>query len=93
MQGYTTGYFPEGSVIVFDVLNMKEQNGNFQEDNRNRVSVMMKDSLKFASTGGWGYEEFKGDSHTERTLSQAAKAQCYNCHAEQPDHVFSEFRK
>jgi len=93
MQGYTTGKFPEGSIIVFDVLNAKEQNGNTREDTRNHIDVMVKDSLQFASTGGWGYEEFKGDSHTETTLSQAAKTQCYNCHAKNNDHVFSEFRK
>jgi hypothetical protein len=93
MQGYTSGHFPEGSVIVFDVLNMKEQGGNIQEDGRNHLDVMVKDSLKYASTGGWGYEEFKGDSHTERTLTQATKMQCSSCHAKMEDHVFSEFRK
>jgi len=93
MEGYTSGNFPEGSVIVFDVLNMKEQNGNIQEDARNHLDVMLKDSLKFASTGGWGYEEFKGDSHTERTLTLASRTQCFNCHAKTGDHVYSEFRK
>ena len=93
MEGYTLGHFPQGSVIVFDVLNMKEQGGNIQEDGRSHLDVMMKDSLKFASTGGWGYEEFKGDSHTERTLTPAIKTQCSNCHAQNEDHVFSEFRK
>jgi len=94
MQGYDSGYFPEGSVIVFDVLDTKEQNGNTQEAARNHLDVMVKDSLKYATTGGWGYEEFKGDSHTERLINTPAlKLQCANCHARKEDRVFSEFRK
>jgi hypothetical protein len=93
MEGYTTGYFPEGSVLVFDVLDAKEENGNTAESKRNHVDVMIKDSLQYASTSGWGYEEFKGDSHTERLLTPVAKTQCFTCHAKQTDYVFSEFRK
>lgn len=93
MQGYTSGNFPEGSIIVFDVLGMKEQKGNILEDSRTHIDVMLKDSLKFASTGGWGYEEFKGDSHTERSLTLTTKTQCFNCHTQKDDYVFSEFRK
>lgn len=93
MQGYTTGYFPDGAVIIFDVLDAKEQNGNTLESTRNHLDVMVKDSLKYASTGGWGYEEFKGDSHTERLLTPQAKKQCANCHAQNADQVFSDFRK
>lgn len=93
MQGYTSGYFPNGAILVFDVLDTKEQNGNTLESGRKHLDVMVKDSLKYAGTGGWGYEEFKGDSHTERLLTSAAKNQCFNCHAKQADFVFSEFRK
>lgn len=93
MQGYTTGYFPNGAILVFDVLDTKEQNGNTQESSRNHVDVMVKDSLKYAATGGWGYEEFKGDSHTERLLLPPAKTQCFNCHSRKEGFIFSEFRK
>lgn len=93
MEGYKTGKFPEGSVIVFDLLNIKEQNGNFQEAERKHLDVMVKDSGKFAETGGWGFEEFKGDSHTERAMTLTTRTQCSNCHAKQDDYVFSEFRK
>ena len=91
MQGYNSGYFPEGSILVFDVLDAKEQNGNTREDSRNHIDVMLKDSIKFISTGGWGYEEFKGDSHTERV--PILKTQCFNCHARTTDFIFSEFRR
>lgn len=93
MKGYMSGNFPEGSVLVFDVLDAITQNGNIQESTRNHVDVMVKDSLKFASTGGWGFEEFKGDSHTEKVLTTAVKTTCANCHAKQSNYVFSKWRK
>jgi hypothetical protein len=93
MDGYKTGIFPQGSVIVFDVLSTREHNGIIEEDSRSHIDVMVKDSLKFPETGGWGYEEFKGDSHTERKLTVADKTRCFTCHAKMSDYVFSEFRK
>lgn len=93
MEGYKGGKFPDGSVIVFDLLNITEQNGNFQEAERKHLDVMVKDSKKFSETGGWGYEEFNGDSHTERTLTDTTKTQCFTCHSKKDDFVFSEFRK
>ena len=92
MEGYTLGRFPEGSILVFDVLDTKAQNGNTLEGTRKHIDVMVKDSLKYLTTGGWGFEEFNADSHTERSLTDAAKIQCFNCHAKREDYVFSEFR-
>ena len=45
--------------------------------------------------GGWGYEEFKGDSQTERSLTTQGRTACYKCHTQQRnrDFVFSAFRK
>jgi len=34
---------------------------------------MQKDAKRFAETGGWGFEEFRGDSHTEWTLNEQGK--------------------
>jgi hypothetical protein len=93
MQGYTSGNFPDGSVLVFDVLDTKEHNGTTNEAARKHIDVMVKDSVKYSSTGGWGYQEFKGDSHTQRVLTPTLQTQCFVCHEVQPDYVFSEFRK
>jgi hypothetical protein len=92
LQGYSTGKFPEGSVLVFDVLEANLADSLGKEGARKHIDVMIKDSIKFASTGGWGFEEFKGNSKTERILTIRAKTQCFNCHAKQPDYVFSELR-
>lgn len=92
MQGYASGNFPQGSVFVFDVIDGIEANGNTVEGNRNHVDVMVKDSLRYPTTGGWGYEEFKGSSKTERLLTETVRTACFNCHTKQGDYIFSELR-
>jgi hypothetical protein len=92
MQGYASGYFPQGSIFVFDVIEGIEAGGNTAEGNRRLVDVMMKDSLRYPTTGGWGYEEFKGSSKTERTLTEPVRTACFNCHTKQTDYIFSELR-
>lgn len=95
MEGYRTGRFQDGSVIVFDLLETRDGAGITSEGPRRFIDVMAKDSKRFALTNGWGYEEFKGDSQTERVLTEQAKAACHKCHEQQKgrDYVFSAFRK
>jgi hypothetical protein len=95
MAGYRTGQFQNGSVIVFDLLETQESKGITAEGARRFIDVMVKDSQRYGDTGGWGFEEFKGDSQSQRVLSAQAKTACYNCHAQQQARgfVFSTFRK
>src|SRR5262245_20856326 len=58
LQGYETGKFPDGSIVVFDLLSTKENNGATIEASRQRIDVMVKDAERFAGTGGWGFERF-----------------------------------
>lgn len=91
-QGYTSGIFPEGSVIVFDVIEAATNDNYTAETKRNHIDVMVKDAAKFATTGGWGYAQFEGDG-SPRMLTDETTTKCYQCHLKQSDHVFSEFRK
>jgi hypothetical protein len=95
MEGYRTGKFPDGSVIVFDLLDVRENAGVTAEGARKFIDVMAKDSKRFAQTGGWGFEEFKGDSQTERVLTSEAQTACYKCHTQKKEQgfVFSAFRQ
>lgn len=96
MQGYENGKFPDGSILVFDLLEMIEDGkGNVVEGKRKFIDIMAKDSKKFSATGGWGFEEFNGNSMIERNIGESGKVQCFNCHAKQEknDFVFSKFRK
>jgi hypothetical protein len=94
MEGYRTGKFPDGSVLIDDLLEMKENAGVTSEGTRRRVAVMAKDSQRYRETGGWGFEIFRGDNQ-DATLTAQAKAACFACHGKKEDHdyVFSEFRK
>lgn len=92
LEGYRTGGFPDGSIIVFDLLESRQVGGTWTEGSRKLVDVMVKDKRQYAATGGWAFEEFKGDSETDRTLTPEAKVACYNCHTSQKsrDLVFSK---
>jgi Cytochrome P460 len=95
MEGYRAGRFPDGSVLVFELLETREKEGVTTEGPRKRVGVMVKDSKRYAETGGWGFESFQGDSQTERRLNAESRMACFKCHEplKDRDFVFSEFRK
>ena len=76
MDGYRSGTFPAGSVVVFDVLETAPGPGVLVTGARRQLDVMEK------TAAGWRYTEFKGDSHTERSLLAAEGAKtCAACHA------------
>ena len=96
MEGYRTGKFPEGSILIYDFLESREtESGSTVEGPRRFTSVMVKDTKRYAATGGWGYEEFRGDSETDRMIAADAPTKCYACHTGQKDndYVFSKYRK
>lgn len=92
LAGYLSGKkaFPEGSVIVFDLLEAKEEGGALLEGPRKLIGVMVKDPARYPETGGWGYYAFGPDG---KPLAIDPKA-CHACHqgAANTDFVFSAFR-
>lgn len=98
MEGYRTGRFPDGSIVVADFLETREsasQPGTTNEGARRRIDVMVKETKLYADTGGWGFQSFRGDSQTDRMVTAEGAAKCFACHARQKetDFVFSKFRK
>jgi hypothetical protein len=94
LQGYRSAKkFPEGSVIVFDLLEAKSADNAVTEGERKVVGVMVKSSKRYATTGGWGFEGFKGNTR-ERVVGGNAAGACFACHTQvkDKDHVFSELR-
>lgn len=89
MTGYRTGKYPDGSIIVFDVLEWKAGPGATVSGARRILDVMAKGK----GSGGWAFTEFKGDSHTERAIGpDNPAAACAACHAKaKRDGVYSEF--
>ena len=96
LEGYRTGAFPNGSVIVDEAVSTKAGEGHgvgmlFEVDRR-FLDVMVKNDAVFAATGGWGYEHFDSPTTTP-TLSPTERAQCSECHARsKTDHVFTRLR-
>ena len=94
VSGTKTGEFKDGSVLVFDLLEYQTQDKASTEGDRVLVGVMVKDSKRYPETGGWGFEGFKGNSHTERLVNDGGQS-CFGCHTAQKDHdyVFSRWRE
>jgi len=95
LEGYDTGKFPDGSVIVYDLLETKEIAGNTIEGQTRRIDVMVKQSERYHTTGGWEFMSFPEGNPATGNLSAERKATCFTCHAHRKEHdfVFSEFRK
>lgn len=88
LAGYRSGRFPDGAVIVFDLLEAHSEGAAITEGRRKVVGVMHRDRNRFRDTGGWGFEGFKGDSRTDRAVGDNAMAACYLCHTRQQDREF-----
>jgi hypothetical protein len=95
VQGYQKGTFPDGSVIVFDLLEAPAQNNAITEGKRKLIGVMEKDAGQFAATGSWGFEGFGGGDPKNRLVKNKAAEACFQCHSAQKknDYVFSRWRK
>lgn len=96
MEGFRTGKFPEGSIIADELLETHgdEAKGVAAEATRRGVGVMVKDSQRYASTGGWGYGSFDRDSRMEK-LNTQEKQTCFQCHVSRKDndYVFTKYRE
>ena len=94
VSGSKTGQFDDGAILVFDLFEYTTQDNASIEGDRVLVGVMVKDSARHPSTGGWGFEGFAGDSRTERLVDDSGQS-CFACHASQKDndYVFTRWRE
>jgi hypothetical protein len=94
--------FPEGTIIArlaWSYDSSDENNKTFGRRQswvaghpKNGVQFMVRDSVKYASTGGWGYSQFDdGKPLTDRAALQS----CFDCHQAvkipQRDFVFTHY--
>jgi Cytochrome P460 len=90
--------FPDGTIIArlaWAYLPSEENNKVFGRDQSFvagppiNVQFMVKDSKKYAATGGWGFAQFKDGKADEK----AQLATCFPCHvpAKAADFVFSHY--
>jgi hypothetical protein len=91
--------FPEGSIIAriaWDFVSSDENNKTFGRRQsfvagrpKNGVQFMIKDSKKYASTGGWGYGHFNDGKPADDSLLKT----CFPCHEQvkERDFVFTRY--
>ena len=94
LQGYRTGKFPNGSVIVFDRFALDVTTARTKAGARQFINLMIRDSVRFRDTGGWGFDGFVGDSRTQHQFPQSSVVTtCFNCHTQRKDSnfVFTSF--
>ena len=94
VQGYKAGKFPDGAVIVFDLLEAQRADSALTEGPRKVLGVMHKDAKKYPTTGGWGFEGFAAGEPAQRVVGDKAESACFACHTPEKEHdyVFSRLR-
>ncbi len=91
--------FPEGTIIArlaWSHDSSEENNKSFGKQQswvaglpKNGVQFMVKDSKKYAATGGWGYAHFENG----KSADDAFLSTCYGCHlaVKDRDFVFTRY--
>jgi hypothetical protein len=66
--------------------------GSYVEGALKGLAVMVKNSKKYASTGGWGFQFWAGGDPKKPFVTDAAK-QCFECHEpkKQQGYVYSTY--
>ena len=100
-----TGVFPEGTVIVKELLLLKKgkhKDGSYNApsgrgyfaETYNGMDVMVKDSKRFKNTQNWGFFNFGHNAPPYAKTAKAAPASsCSGCHKAnaQKDMIFMQF--
>jgi hypothetical protein len=90
--------FPDGSIIArlaWEYVPSEENNKVFGRDQSfvagraTNVQFMVKDSKKYAATGGWGFAQFQNG----KPLGEAMLKTCFPCHepSKANDYVFTRY--
>jgi hypothetical protein len=92
--------FPDGTIIArlaWAYTPSEENNKAFGREQSfvagaaTNVQLMVKDSKKYAATGGWGFAQFTNG----KPADEAALKPCFSCHvpAKANDYVFTHYAK
>jgi hypothetical protein len=87
VDGYSSGSFPDGSIIVYELREAQQKDGVIFEGERKRVDMMIKDSRQYGNTGGWRFERFWGNDQARDAVHDSG-ASCFQCHSKANAHGF-----
>ena len=87
--------YPDGTIFADDVRDFTLADGAYSQGGRKAITVMVKDSKKYASTGGWGFQVWLGGDPAKPVVTDTASAvkACFTCHTPQKanDYTFSTY--
>jgi len=88
VQGLRTGNYPDGATFVVDRFQYAEADNNrLTQGKRKAVAVMVRDAQRYAETGGWGFQAFKGGDPGQKAVKDGGKA-CFVCHIPHADNSY-----
>lgn len=95
MKAYRAGTlpFPDGTVLAklaWKHVPSTEMEGAFVPGHTTTVQIMVKDSKRYAATGGWGFGRFIDG----QAVDEAQHKTCFACHAAKVkghDYVFTRY--
>jgi hypothetical protein len=87
--------YPDGTIFADDVHEFSVKDGSYVEGDKKAVTVMVKDSKRYPTTGGWGFQVWAGGDPSKPLVPDAAHAvqACFACHTPQKsqDYTFSSY--
>ena len=83
--------YPDGTIFADDVHQFSLKDGAYVEGDKKVVAVMVKDSKKYSTTGGWGFQVWSGGDVAKPLVPDTAHSveACFKCHTPQKDHDFT----
>jgi hypothetical protein len=88
VEGLRTGNFADGATFVVDRFKYVEaDNHSLTQGDRKVIAVMVRDANRYAETGGWGFQAFKGGDPAQKAVKDGGKA-CFVCHIPHADNNF-----
>jgi hypothetical protein len=85
--------FPDGAILAKLAWKQEpstEFDGAFVPGRATTVQIMVKDSKKYASTGGWGFGRFIDGKPVDRAQHETCFG-CHQAHVKDHDLVFTRF--
>ena len=93
MKGLRSGVYDDGAIIAEEMLEFTiGEKGTGGEGRRVLAAVMVKDSRRYAATGGWGFGNFDEGSKVN-TLDADGQQACFQCHVARKEngYVFTKY--
>lgn len=74
--------YPDGSQIVFVLYEAKDRSGMYVAGKKKVTALIVKDSKRYAKSGGWGWQAFGADG---KPIVTDPVGQCQGCHVSSPN--------